>query len=155
MRAMLYTVVYSFILCIHLCAARPLAEKRHAPFESVKTRLDQDYTDLQKDEPNKYFHEARFGSHYDGRFGDRKLAYEERRISLKALAQTYLSTMRDIGIETFIVQYVSHGVITRNESTIPDIGINASGTYADMRQAERYLAGTTSRERSLDIISID
>jgi hypothetical protein len=126
MPALLYMVVCAFILCIHLCAARPLAEKRHAPFESVRTRLDQDYTEYQKNEPNKYFHDARFASHYDGRFGDRELDYEERRSSLKALAQTYLSTMQDIGIDTIIVQYVSHGVLTGIDSTILDIGIDAS-----------------------------
>ena len=124
MRTILQTAVCSFILCIRLFAALPLAEKRHAPFGIVKTRSDQDYGKPQSDEPNKYFHEARLGSHYDGRFGDRELNYEDWRSSLKALVQTYLSTMRDIGIETFIVQYLKRGALTRNKSTIVEIGKN-------------------------------
>ena len=87
--------------------ATPLLQGRDAPLESVRTRLDRDYSKSDRDEPNKYFHESRFSSHYDGRFGDREQLYAERQACLKALIQTYLSTMDDIGIETFIV----HGTL--------------------------------------------
>lgn len=44
-----------------------------------------------------------FDPHYDGRFAELPLAYDERRIHLTALMQTYLSTMNDIGLETWIM----------------------------------------------------
>lgn len=65
-----------------------------------------------------------------GRYVDHELGYEDRRNSLKALVQTYLSTMRDIGIETFIVhgtllgwyanlrdQHCRHNVILKHKLT--------------------------------------
>ena len=44
-----------------------------------------------------------FHPHYDGRFAEKILSYDERRIHLTALMQTYLSTMSDIGAETWIM----------------------------------------------------
>lgn len=83
--------------------ALPFVQKRDAPFQSVRTRLDKDYSKPKPGQPDKYFHEAWFNSHYDGRFADREVAYGERRNRLRALIQTYLATMSDIGIETFLM----------------------------------------------------
>jgi hypothetical protein len=96
-----------FIALLQISATLPLLQERDAPFQSVRTRLNQDFSKSNDVESDKYFREARFASHYDVRFADREPAYEERRMRLKALIQTYLSTMDDIGVETFIV----HGTL--------------------------------------------
>jgi len=44
-----------------------------------------------------------FHPHYDGRFADKVLPEAERIIALKALLRAYLSTMNDIGAETWIM----------------------------------------------------
>lgn len=78
-----------------------------ADFESVRTRLDHSYVNPEEDHPYKYFHESTFHPHYDGRFGDRILKYDEQQAHLKALIQTYLSTMNSIGAETWLM----HGTL--------------------------------------------
>lgn len=103
MRAELLSCVL-FFGCV---LALPGLWKRDAPFEEVKTRLDWNHQDAEHDEPDKYFHEANFHPHYDGRFGDKKLKYEERMSHLAALIQTYLSSMNDVGAETWIM----HGTL--------------------------------------------
>lgn len=50
---------------------------------------------------------ASFHPHYDGRFAERPLSYDDRRVHLTSLMQTYLSTMSDIGAETWIM----HGTL--------------------------------------------
>lgn len=44
-----------------------------------------------------------FHPHYDGRFADKPVKYSEKRLHLTALVKTYLSTMNDIGAETWIM----------------------------------------------------
>ncbi|KAK4504513.1 hypothetical protein PRZ48_005429 [Zasmidium cellare] len=78
-----------------------------ADFESVRTRLETSYVNPEEDHPYKYFHESTFHPHYDGRFGDRILKYDEQQAHLKALIQTYLSTMNSIGAETWLM----HGTL--------------------------------------------
>ena len=78
------------ISLFQISATSPLVQERDAPFESVRTRLDRDFSKSNDVESDKYFREARFASHYDGRFADRELGYEERRTRLRALIQTYL-----------------------------------------------------------------
>lgn len=46
---------------------------------------------------------CRFHPHYDGRFAEKQLPYDEKRLHLTTLMQTYLSTMNDIGAETWIM----------------------------------------------------
>ncbi|KAK6432301.1 mannosyltransferase [Oleoguttula sp. CCFEE 5521] len=53
--------------------------------------------------PGKYFHEASFSGHYDGRFASGKLPYDARREHLTALTHTYFKTMNDVGIETWLM----------------------------------------------------
>ncbi|KAK0936788.1 mannosyltransferase [Friedmanniomyces endolithicus] len=76
---------------------------RDAPFDQVREIPDRSHQDADEDEPEKYFHESTFSQHYDGRFADKQLNYDERRSSLTALMQTYVSTMNDIGAETWIM----------------------------------------------------
>ncbi|KAL8393466.1 hypothetical protein RB595_003291 [Gaeumannomyces hyphopodioides] len=47
--------------------------------------------------------EARFHHHYDRRFGKRVLGYNEQKIALKNLLQTYLATFADLGLETWLM----------------------------------------------------
>lgn len=51
----------------------------------------------------KYFHEADFDSHYDGRFATRWYGPEERIPHLRALLRTYLATMNSLRAETWIM----------------------------------------------------
>lgn len=44
-----------------------------------------------------------FSPHYDGRFAAKPLAYDDQRFHLRSLIQTYLSTMNDIGAETWLM----------------------------------------------------
>ena len=53
--------------------------------------------------PDKYFHESTFSSHYDARFGQQQLQYYDQRRHLSALVRAYLSTMNDIGAETWLM----------------------------------------------------
>lgn len=49
----------------------------------------------------------RFHAHYDGRFGNTVLKNDEQVSHLSALMQSYLSTMADLGAETWIM----HGTL--------------------------------------------
>ena len=51
--------------------------------------------------------ESTFHPHYDGRFADKPLGEEERRPTLAAMIQAYLSTMADLGAETWVM----HGTL--------------------------------------------
>ncbi|CAK7202573.1 mannosyltransferase [Sporothrix eucalyptigena] len=74
-----------------------------ADFASVRRRLRKDMSGRAGDPPGKYFHESIFHPHYDGRFADRVLGYNEQKQALKSLVQTYLSTFADIGVETWLM----------------------------------------------------
>jgi hypothetical protein len=49
----------------------------------------------------------RFHPHYDGRFAEKELAYHERKVALSNLIQTYLATMNDLKVETWLM----HGTL--------------------------------------------
>ncbi|KAL1997277.1 hypothetical protein VTN49DRAFT_7309 [Thermomyces lanuginosus] len=55
----------------------------------------------------KYFHESSFNNHYDGRFGSEEMLEEKSLPYLRALIQTYLVTMKDLGVATWIM----HGTL--------------------------------------------
>lgn len=74
-----------------------------ADFLDVRTSLNRDRSGKRGDPGDKYFHESIFDPHYDGRFADRVVNKEERVTHLRALMQTFLSTMSDIGAETWIM----------------------------------------------------
>ncbi|PSK60434.1 Protein MNN4 [Elsinoe australis] len=71
----------------------------------INARVDLSGTDsnADTDPPGKYFHEAHFHHHYDGRFAKSEVPYAERRETLIALIQSYLATMNEIGAETWIM----------------------------------------------------
>jgi len=102
-------IAFELLACCFLTAsaALPTLATRDAPFDQVRTRQSRTHNNLDQKEPDKYFHEATFSRHYDGRFGARQVSYDERRAHLSALVQTYLSSMNDIGAETWIM----HGTL--------------------------------------------
>lgn len=81
--------------------------KADADFLDVRTNLEKDRSGKGGDPKDKYFHESTFHPHYDGRFAAKRLETSERLPHLTALIQTFLSTMADIGAETWIM----HGTL--------------------------------------------
>ncbi|KAI9848571.1 MAG: hypothetical protein M1837_007240 [Sclerophora amabilis] len=100
------------LLCLLADVVHPLAidrqlRRRDADFASVRTKLDKDHSGKRGDRTLKYFHESTFHPHYDGRFAERVVPYDERRTHLTALIQSYLATMNDLGAVTWIM----HGTL--------------------------------------------
>ncbi|GAD97148.1 mannosylphosphorylation protein (Mnn4), putative [Paecilomyces variotii No. 5] len=93
-------------VCALLTAAFGLV-RGDADFMSVRTSLAKDYSGKGGDPGEKYFHESTFHPHYDGRFASEALPETESLPHLTALMQTYLSTMADLGAETWIM----HGTL--------------------------------------------
>nr|OQO17588.1 hypothetical protein B0A51_14939 [Rachicladosporium sp. CCFEE 5018] len=77
-------------------------ERVKSPHHRVKPQTVQ-LVSPNQNAPGKYFHEASFSGHYDGRFAGGKLPYDARREHLTALTHTYFKTMNDIGIETWLM----------------------------------------------------
>ncbi|KAF7597111.1 hypothetical protein BBP40_010585 [Aspergillus hancockii] len=78
-------------------------------FTSVRSKFVKDYSGTGPSEPatEKYFQESSFHYHYDGRFAEGPLPEEETLPHLSQLIRTYLSTMADLGAETWIM----HGTL--------------------------------------------
>lgn len=102
-----FKLVLCSLLAVQPSTSSPVITKRDADFESVRTRLDRSCVAQELDQPNKYFHESTFHTHYDGRFGNQQLKYDEKQNCLSALIHSYLSTMNDIGIVTWLM----HGTL--------------------------------------------
>lgn len=103
----LLSVLLHFFLALQPAVGAPTLAKRDADFESVNTHLDKNYNKKSAKQVDKYFHESTFNQHYDGRFGSASLNDEDRRSHLRALIQTWLSSMHDIGMETWL----AHGTL--------------------------------------------
>ncbi|KAJ9149709.1 Protein MNN4 [Coniochaeta hoffmannii] len=52
---------------------------------------------------NKYFREATFHPHYDGRFADHALGYQDQQRALRNLMRAYLRTFSQLGVDTWLV----------------------------------------------------
>lgn len=85
----------------------PILTSADADFLQVRTRIEKDMSGKAGDPVEKYFHESIFHPHYDGRFAEKTLDYYERKRDLANLAQTYLETFQDIGVQTWLV----HGTL--------------------------------------------
>lgn len=72
-----------------------LLQARRRPHKDMSTR--------EYDPPEKYFHESMFHPHYDGRFAQEALSYHDQNSALKNLVQTYLQTLSDLGVETWLM----------------------------------------------------
>ncbi|KAK5110632.1 hypothetical protein LTR62_005671 [Meristemomyces frigidus] len=97
---------FSLLVCITTSGVSGLV-KRDAPYEQVNDHPTFSHQKTDKDEPDKYFHESTFSEHYDGRFAEAPLIYEDRRSHLTALLHTYISAMQDMGAETWLM----HGTL--------------------------------------------
>ncbi|KAF2815806.1 putative mannosylphosphorylation protein [Mytilinidion resinicola] len=88
-----------------LVHAIPTLRRRDADIESLYgiTALRRDHSGKRGDNKQKYFHESTFHPHYDGRFADKVLSYDDRRANLVVMMKTYLSAMHEIGTETWIM----------------------------------------------------
>jgi phosphorylcholine metabolism protein LicD len=79
-----------------------------------------------------------FHSHYDGRFASEELLYEDRKSHLSHLVRTYLSTMSDIGAQTWIM----HGTLLGwwwNRRILPwDSDIDVQVSEPSMRYLADY-----------------
>ncbi|KAJ0162250.1 Uncharacterized protein CTA2_4855 [Colletotrichum tanaceti] len=51
----------------------------------------------------KYFREASFSAHYDARFASKPLNETAQRDAVKVLVQTYLATLADLGVQTWLM----------------------------------------------------
>ncbi|KAI9170800.1 mannosylphosphorylation protein [Paramyrothecium foliicola] len=55
----------------------------------------------------KYFEESRYSIHYDARYAVRPLSEDDQRDAIIVLIQTYLSTFRELGVQTWLM----HGTL--------------------------------------------
>ncbi|PWY72353.1 hypothetical protein BO70DRAFT_389413 [Aspergillus heteromorphus CBS 117.55] len=76
-------------------------------FMSVRPTVAQDYSGTGGTPGSKYFKESSFHYHYDGRFASKVLPEDKTVPYLSELIRTYLSTMEDLGAETWIM----HGTL--------------------------------------------
>ena len=90
-------------LCLYLTGI----SRADADFVDVRVKLDRDRSGRGGDPKGKYFHESTFHPHYDGRFAAKTLKAELRLPYLTTLMQSFLSTMADLGAETWIM----HGTL--------------------------------------------
>ncbi|KAK2009050.1 hypothetical protein LZ32DRAFT_661551 [Colletotrichum eremochloae] len=56
-----------------------------------------------RSQPASYFHEASFSARYDKRFASKPLNETAERDALKVLVQTYLATLGDLGVQTWLM----------------------------------------------------
>jgi LicD family len=99
-------VATAFLLLLSCLSSRSFVNG-DADFLDVRTLLDRDRSGKKGDPKDKYFHESTFHAHYDGRFANRQVGKDERLPHLTALMKSFLSTMADIGAETWIM----HGTL--------------------------------------------
>ncbi len=68
------------------------------------TQLTVDYSNPTKfTQPNKFFHESRFSTHYDGRFAAKELPDSTRPFHLRLLLKSYTIAMNQIGVRTWLM----------------------------------------------------
>lgn len=89
----------------YVTRAHPTHIKRDANFLSFQglTHVSKDHSGKSGDLVGKYFHESTFNPHYDGRFAEDVLPNDIRLVHLRTLTRTYLSTMHDLGVLTWIM----------------------------------------------------
>ncbi|KAH9838181.1 putative mannosylphosphorylation protein [Teratosphaeria destructans] len=135
------------LLTVQHASGVPNLVSRDAPFAQVRTKLNRSHQKYDKHAYGKYFHESSFDNHYDGRFAAKPLQYDERRHHLTALVQTYLSSMHDIGAETFIM----HGTLLGwwwNRKSLPwDSDIDVMVSEKSMRYLADHYNMTVHRYR--------
>lgn len=127
------------LLLLHLILSLLPYAYADADFESVRMRYDlEDMSGRYGDPPGKYWHESVFHPHYDGRFTDHTLPYIQQRGNLSVLIQAYLSTMADLGAETWLC----HGTLLGwwwNRKSLPwDSDVDVQMTVSTVGFLARY-----------------
>ncbi|KAI5299784.1 hypothetical protein KEM55_001770 [Ascosphaera atra] len=109
-----------------------------------------DYSDVNPDETGeKYFREAPWHYHYDGRFASKPIDASQKLPHLRAMTKSYLATMADVGVDSWIM----HGTLLGwwwNQKVMPwdsdlDVQVGESALYF---LAEHY--NMTTHEFRLD-----
>ncbi|KAI8932329.1 hypothetical protein NX059_010523 [Plenodomus lindquistii] len=108
---MLSSRVPLLLLLLLLLLTTPLAltaplHPRSATFDTLLglTPLTNDFSRHESlSRPDKYFHEAKFSAHYDGRFASTGLPLETRIWHLRLLLRSYMQTMERIGVRTWLM----------------------------------------------------
>jgi len=155
-----YWHVLVLILFIHLASRHITLVQADADFWDVRTNLDRDRSGKAGDSKDKYFHEAIFDRHYDGRFASNPLPEGNRLSHLAALMQTFLTTMADIGAEAWIM----HGTLLGwfwNQKILPwdsDLDVQVSertihflAKYYNMTEYRYRLSGVKTATYLLEI----
>jgi phosphorylcholine metabolism protein LicD len=115
-----------------------LSNVRHLPvLRCEATPLNSTHSEFHRDGSsqsmfNKYFQESSFDVHYDGRFAEGRISSNRQRVQhLSVLLRTFVVTMKDIGVETWIM----HGTLLGwwwNQQILPwdsdlDLQVSESG----------------------------
>lgn len=80
----------------------------------------------------KYFRESRHQAHYDARFTKGPLPETAQRDAIRVLIQTYLSTFRDLGVQTWLMHGTLLGWWWGKEVMPWDLDADVQVTEADM-----------------------
>jgi hypothetical protein len=141
MRIYISDVTALFLAFLRLSQALPVTQdKRDADFNELYglTHNLIDRSGRRGDPGEKYFHEATFDAHYDGRFGTRTLPERERHAALTLLLRAYLSTMSSLGAETWIM----HGSLLGwywNQAILPwDSDVDVMVSHSSMHFLAMY-----------------
>jgi hypothetical protein len=125
------------LFLVHIANAQRYLGKVRFEDDDIKTRASL-RDGIGRRRSQKYFHESTFSAFYDARYGKRSLPYYDRRNQLSALTKAYLTTMYDIGIETWLM----HGSLLgwyRNGKLIPEnFDIHVQVADASMQHLASY-----------------
>ncbi|KAI5305653.1 hypothetical protein KEM56_003747 [Ascosphaera pollenicola] len=130
-------------------------------FITERPHMNTDYSKVRTDAVGeKYFREAQWHYHYDGRFATKQIEASQKLPHLRAMTQSYLATMADVGVDSWIM----HGTLLGwwwNQKIMPwdsdlDVQVSESALYflADhynMTQHEFRLDDGTTRRFLLEI----
>ncbi|TDZ30479.1 Protein MNN4 [Colletotrichum spinosum] len=94
-------------------------------------------------QPAQYFQESSFSIHYDPRFASASLNTTAERAAARVLVQTYLSTLRDLGVQTWL----AHGSLLGwwwNKQSLPwDVDADVQISERGLRFLAAYYNMTT------------
>ncbi|KAI5288552.1 hypothetical protein KEM54_005122 [Ascosphaera aggregata] len=130
-------------------------------FITERPHMKTDYSDVNvKATGAKYFREAKWHYHYDGRFATQQIDPSQKLPHLRAMTQSYLATMADVGVESWIM----HGTLLGwwwNQKIMPwdsdlDVQVSESALYFlaehyNMTEHEYQLQDGTKRKFLLEI----
>ena len=96
----LFGTLCAFIICLY---STTLPGQKVSAFPWRRTSRSPSLSVRQSVTPPKHFHESNSCDHCDARYGERPISHIDRHRGLSALTRAYLSTMEDIGVETWLM----------------------------------------------------